>query len=221
MKQSNKSNKIKILIIMLIIIIGIIMVAIKGFNFDLKYKNTQSIELHLQTQFNISDIKNITNEVLGKQKVMIQKVEVYEESVLITSTSISDEQKNDIITKINEKYGLELKAEDTTIENVAHTKGRDIIKPYMVQFIIATIVTLVYMGIRYYKLNAIKSIARTLGTLMIAQIVLFSIIAITRIPIGRLTIPLVIIVYLTTLYIMASKLEQELKEKKIQETENK
>ena len=41
MKQSNKSNKIKILIIMLIIIIGIIMVAIKGFNFDLKYKNTQ------------------------------------------------------------------------------------------------------------------------------------------------------------------------------------
>ncbi len=221
MKQSNKSNKIKILIIMLIIIIGIIMVAIKGFNFDLKYKNTQSIELHLQTQFNISDIKNITNEVLGKQKVMIQKVEVYEESVLITSTSISDEQKNDIITKINEKYGLELKAEDTTIENVAHTKGRDIIKPYMVQFIIATIVTLVYMGIRYYKLNAIKSIARTLGTLMIAQIVLFSIIAITRIPIGRLTIPMVIIVYLTTLYIMASKLEQELKEKKIQETENK
>ena len=221
MKQSNKSNKIKILIIMLIIIIGIIMVAIKGFNFDLKYKNTQSIELHLQTQFNISDIKNITNEVLGKQKVMIQKVEVYEESVLITSTSISDEQKNDIITKINEKYGLELKAEDTTIENVAHTKGRDIIKPYMVQFIIATIVTLVYMGIRYYKLNAIKSIARTLGTLMIAQIVLFSIIAITRIPIVRLTIPLVIIVYLTTLYIMASKLEQELKEKKIQETENK
>lgn len=221
MKQSNKSNKIKILIIMLIIIIGIIMVAIKGFNFDLKYKNTQSIELHLQTQFNISDIKNITNEVLGKQKVMIQKVEVYEESVLITSTSISDEQKNDIITKINEKYGLELKAEDTTIENVAHTKGRDIIKPYMVQFIIATIVTLVYMGIRYYKLNAIKSIARTLGTLMIAQIVLFSIISITRIPIGRLTIPMVIIVYLTTLYIMASKLEQELKEKKIQETENK
>ncbi|MFR2570755.1 MAG: hypothetical protein ACLS90_03505 [Clostridia bacterium] len=221
MKQSNKSNKIKILIIMLIIIIGIIMVAIKGFNFDLKYKNTQSIELHLQTQFNISDIKNITNEVLGKQKVMIQKVEVYEESVLITSTSISDEQKNDIITKINEKYGLELKAEDTTIENVAHTKGRDIIKPYMVQFIIATIVTLVYMGIRYYKLNAIKSIARTLGTLMIAQIVLFSIIAITRIPIGRLTIPMVIIVYLTTLYIMASKLEQELKENKIQETENK
>ena len=56
---------------------------------------------------------------------------------------------------------------------------------------------------------------------MIAQIVLFSIIAITRIPIGRLTIPMVIIVYLTTLYIMASKLEQELKEKKIQETENK
>ena len=79
MKQSNKSNKIKILIIMLIIIIGIIMVAIKGFNFDLKYKNTQSIELHLQTQFNISDIKNITNEVLGKQKVMIQKVEVESE----------------------------------------------------------------------------------------------------------------------------------------------
>ena len=128
MKQFIKSKQLKIVLIILVIIAGIVMIAVKGFNFDLKYQDTQRVELYLQTEFNNADIKQITNEVFGNQKVMIQKVEVFEDSVSITTTSISDEQKNNLITKINEKYGTELTAEDTQVENIAHTRGRDLIK---------------------------------------------------------------------------------------------
>ena len=103
MKQFIKSKQLKMIVIALIIIAGIIMIAVKGFNFDLKYQNIQKVELYLQTEFNISDIKQITNDVFGNQKVMIQKVEVFEDSVSITTTSISDEQKSNLITKINAK----------------------------------------------------------------------------------------------------------------------
>ena len=220
MKQLIKSKQLKIVLIVLIILAGIVMIAVKGFNFDLKYQDTQRVELYLETEFNISDIKQITNEVFGNQKVMIQKVEVFEDSVSITTTSISDEQKNNLITKINEKYGTELKAEDIQIEDIAHTRGRDIIKPYIMPFAIAVIATLVYIGIRYYKLNTAKVILKSIGILLLSQVLLFSVIAITRMPIGRLTIPMVILVYLLTLFGMTSRYEKNLANRKKEEVEH-
>ena len=221
MKQFIKSKQLKIILIILVILAGIVMIAVKGFNFDLKYQDTQRVELYLQTEFNNADIKQITNDVFGNQKVMIQKVEVFEDSVSITTTSISDEQKNNLITKINEKYGTELTAEDTQVENIAHTRGRDLIKPYILPFAIAVIATLVYLGIRYYKLNTAKVLAKSIGILLLTQILLFSVIAITRIPIGRLTIPMVLLVYLVTLFVMTNRFEKNLKNKEIEEKKEK
>ena len=221
MKQLIKSKQLKIVLIVLIILAGIVMIAVKGFNFDLKYQDTQRVELYLQTEFNISDIKEITDDVFGSQKVMIQKVEVFEDSVSITTTSISDEQKSNLITKINEKYGTELTAEDTQVENIAHTRGRDIIKPYIIPFIVAVVATLVYLGIRYYKLNLVKVVAKSIGILLLTQILLFCIMAITRIPIGRLTIPMVLLVYLVTLYAMTNRFENNLNKKEIEEEKEK
>lgn len=221
MKQFIKSKQLRIILIALIIIAGIVMIAVKGFNFDLKYQDTQKVELYLQTEFNIGDIKQITNEVFGNQKVMIQKVEVFEDSVSITTTSISDEQKNNLVTKVNEKYGTELKAEDIQIENIAHTRGRDIIKPYIIPFAIAIIATLIYIGIRYYKLKTVNVILTSIGIMVLAQILLFCVMAITRIPIGRLTIPLVIFVYLVTLFGITNRFENKLKKKNLEKNKGK
>ena len=221
MKEFIKSKQLKIILIALVIIAGIVMIAVKGFNFDLKYQDTQRVELYLKTEFNISDIRQITDEVFGNQKVMIQKVEVFEDSVSITTTSISDEQKSNLITKINEKYGTEITAEDTTVENIGHTRGRDIIKPYIVPFAIAAIVVLIYLGIRYYKLSIAKVIAKSIGIMALAQILLFSVMAIARIPIGRVTIPMVILVYLLTLFGITTKFEKDLSKKKLEENKDK
>ena len=51
---------------------------------------------------------------------------------------------------------------------------------------------------------------KTLCTIVIAQATLFSVIAITRIPVGRLTIPMVIVVYLFTLYALTHNYENKL-----------
>ena len=214
MKQLTENKKLKTIVIILIILAGIIMVAVKGFNFDLKYKNAQSVELYLQKEFNDDDIKSITNEVFGKQKVMIQKVEVYENSVLITTSSISDEQKNDLITKINEKYETELKAEDINVNEVAHTQGRDIIKPYIQSFAIVTAIILVYFMIRYYKQNPLKVLIQSIGIIGLAQILLLGIMVIARIPVSIATIPLVLLVYMISTYICTSRFEKNIVEQK-------
>ncbi len=212
--MKKKTNKILILLMILIIIAGILMIIFKGFNFDLKYQDTKQIEFGLDKQFSISDIKAITDEVLNNEPVLIRKVEVYEDAVNITAREITDEQKANIITKVNEKYGTDLNADEIEIATVAHTKGKDIIMPYVVPFIIATIIILIYMMIKYYKLNSGKVLLKTIGIIILAQVLLFSIMAITRIPIGRLTIPLVLTVYMLTLVWYTTKLENQLKTKK-------
>lgn len=221
MKKSNNKIKVIVLLIAVIIIAGIAVTLTLGFNFDLKYQDTKKIELYLNKDFTIQDIKQITNDVMPNQPVIIQKVEVFEDTVSIIAKDINDEQKNNIVTKINEKYQTELSADETKIETIPNTRGRDIIKPYIMPFVIATIIILLYISIRYYKLGIIKSILRSVVLLVIAQVILFSLIAITRIPIGRLTIPMVLIVYMLTLLGTTTFFENKLTKIKKEEEKNK
>ena len=212
MKEISKKTKIVAFLIAIIVIAGIIVTLTIGLRFDLRYQTAKRIELYLQKEFNVEDIKKITDETIPNQEVIIQKVEVYEDSVSILSKDITEEQKSNLIDKINEKYGTELSADNIEITTVPHTRGRDIIRPYVIPFIIATVIILVYMAIRYHRLGIIKTIIKTILTLIVTQALLLSIIAITRIPIGRFTIPMVLAVYVLTLIGITSSFEKKLKD---------
>lgn len=208
MKQT--ITKISVVLITIILVAGAAMMFIKGLAFDLQYQDNQKIEVNLEKEFDKKDIKEIAKEVFENQPVMIQAIEVYKDTVSITTTEITEEQKNNFVSKINEKYQLELKAEDVEIENVPHVRGRDIIKPYIVPFIISTVIILIYLLIRYYKLNSMEILVQAIGTIGLAQLVLLALMAITRMPIGRFTIPTVILVYMLSLYACTSKFEKDL-----------
>ena len=209
-QKMTKKSKIIIAIIALVIIVGTIVTLTIGLNFDLKYRDSKNIELYLETDFNISDIKQITDEVMPGEQVIIQKVEVYEDTVSITAKDITDKQKQSLIDKVNEKYGTTLSADSIETKNIPNTRGRDIIKPYLQPFTIATLIILVYMAIRYRKLGVIRILLKTIIVSLVAQATLLSIMAITRIPIGTVTIPLVITVYLLTLIGLTTHFEKKL-----------
>lgn len=217
MKEITKKQKILMIILAIIIIAGLVITFTLGFNFDLRMQETKKVELYLENSFEIADIKNIANEVFSNQDVIIQKVEVYEDSVSITTKEITEEQKQSLIDKINEKYGTELTADSTAIVTIPHTRGRDLLKPYVMTFSIATIIILVYMMIRYRKLGIIKTLLKVVFISVMAQATLFSVIAITRIPIGRLTIPLVLVVYVLSLLGTTNYFEKKLANKKQEE----
>lgn len=210
MKELNKKSKISIILILIVIIAGVAIILTKGLNFDLRYEATKKIELYIGKEFEIADIKGITDETIPNQSVSIQKVEAFEDSVDIISKDITDEQKTNLINKVNEKYGTELTADSIEIESIPHTRGRDIVKPYILPFVIATIIILVYIAIRYHKLGIIKTLLKTVGISVLAQLILLSIMAITRIPVGRLTIPMVIIVYMLTLIGITDNFEKKM-----------
>lgn len=209
-----KKTKIIAIIIAIIIIAGIAVTATIGLNYDLRYQSAQKIELYIEKDFNNSDIKNIVNEVMPNTPVIIQKVEVFEDTVSITAKEITDEQKQNIISKVNEKYGTNLSADSTEIESISNTRGRDLVKPYIFGFVMSILIILIYIAVRYMNLGVLKTLGQTILTLVLTQAVLLSVIAITRVPVGRLTMPIVVAVYLLTLIGLTTKFEKDLATKK-------
>ena len=103
MEKLTKKTKAIFLILAVVIIAGIMVVATTGFNVELKMKQNNRVELYLEKDFEISDIKEITNEVFQYKPTVIQKVEVFGDTVSITADEITDEQKQQLVNKVNEK----------------------------------------------------------------------------------------------------------------------
>lgn len=206
MKQRNKKI-IAIAILALIILAGIVVVNILGFNKQLEFKQGQSIDVYVRKEIDEKKIKEIANEVLGKEN-MVQLVEIYKDMVTIRAEQITEEQKNNIVNKIKENYEFEQTAEETVIKTVPATRILDMYKHYVVPMLISGVIILAYMLIRYNKKGVIKVLLRTILIPIIAELVLLSLIAITRIPLGVYTPILVIIVYLASIVFVTKKNEE-------------
>ncbi len=218
MKQLiNKNKKLCIIAIIaiVIIIIGIIVIATKGFNKELKYSQTQSIDIYVEQEVDRDKIKDIANEVLGKEN-MIEVIEIYQDLVNIRAKNISDEQKDTIISKIKENYEFSQTSENTTIKTVPETRIKDMYKKYIIPFVISAILVLIYITIRYYKKGIVNTITRTIMIPIISELVLLSIMAIIRFPIGRFTPVLFTVVYIISVIFTINKIEK-LEDKNVSE----
>ena len=75
----------------IVILVGIIITVAVGFNVDMCYRDYNLVDIKIGQDFNINDIKTITNEVFQKQNVEIQKAGVYSDNVVIKVNNITDE----------------------------------------------------------------------------------------------------------------------------------
>ena len=206
MKQKNKKI-IAIAVLALVILIGIVVVNIWGFHKELRFEQSQSIDVYIEQEVDKDKIKDIADEVLGMNN-MVQTIEIYQDMITIRARSISEEQKNSIIIKLKENYEFKQTAEETTINTIPATRIRDMYKKYILPFAISEVIVLVYMIIRYYKKGILKVAARAVGIPVVAELVLLSWMAIVRISIGRFTPILVILVYILAIMCVVKECEE-------------
>ncbi len=216
----DKKKKILYTVIALIIIVGILITCIWGFNVNISYVEHKQVDIYIGKEFNSEDINKIAKEVLGKQEIRVQKVEVYEDMVSINAKEITNEQLEQINQKINEKYELENKADSLTITSVPKIRLLDEIKPYIIPAIISAVIIIVYSVIRYRKIGVLKLLISLVKSLVLPQAIYFSILAITRLPICRLTMPVALVILVVTLFVEYNNLEKA-KDKKDLETKKK
>lgn len=212
-----KKNLIGILL-GIIIIIGIILTATMGLNLDLMYSSHKSIDINLQKQFENEDVYKIAKEVFENQKVKVQKVELYEDMVSIIVKDATDEQLENLNTKLNEKYELENTKDDMVITNVPSVEISDLVKPYIlpvsISFVIIIIYLVIYMAINNRvnrKLSILKEISKAILTIIGIELLYLSVFAITRFEINYITLPIGIIIYAFTTILILMNLEKQYK----------
>ena len=219
-----KMKKLIYAILICIIIAGIVVIATVGLKADIVYSKNVKIEIFLGKTFEMKDMKNIIEEVFPNERKLVQEIELFEDSVSITlADNRAEEELNtkveELNKKINEKYDLDNKTEDITITHNPKVKLSSIIIPYISGLSISLIIILIYVSIRYKKLGVLNILLTYILSILGAEMLLLSIIAITRFPINRTVIPLGLLLLVVIITILGLLNEKKLS--KVNEAENK
>ena len=218
MKELLKNKKLIYIVIALIIIIGIISIFVLRLNFTLMYSEHTRINVYLGKNYELQDIKQISQEVFGDQEIIYQEIETFHDSLAITVKQATEEQITNLETKLKEKYEIDSEEEILQVNEVGHLRGRDIVRPYIIPMIISTLVILAYVGIRYLNLGIFRTTFTLFLRLIISEALLLSVIAIGRIPIGIYTMPVAIILYLLVIIYSIIGFEKKLAKKNMEES---
>lgn len=205
-------NIIIYIIICLIIIAGIAVWDSKGFNSELQYSSRYQIEISNNTGIEKSDIEQIASEVLGDKRYFVQEVETFGNYVTIVSEEITEEQKNEIVQKFNDKYQTEVNSDDIAIKYIPFTRVKDVIKHFVFTGVITLGIIMIYFLVRFRNLGWKFIIFSTLFYPVIAEILMYSIMAIVRIPFGRLAIALSIGLYIAVVIVLTCIFENKRKD---------
>lgn len=211
-KKTKMKNKLLYILIAIVIIAGIVVGYTAKFKFSLAYDNSIRVEMYIGKDYTKADVEAIAKEAFGTKEVLIQKIEFFNDSVAITVRESNDEKLNNLVAKVNEKYGTTLAKEDLTVVDVPHYRGRDIMSNYIVPIAISAVLIIVYSIIRFRKIELAKVVAKLLIWPIIVEALYLSILAIARIPIIYYTLPLGIILAVITLTIITYKNEKKLVE---------
>ena len=182
---------------------------VKGFNIELQYSNRQQMILSSSTELDISKIEEISKSILENKEVKVQKVERFGNAVEIVSNEISNEEKENIIKKINEECNADISNDDIKIVDIPNTRIRDILKPYILPGIVTFAAVLLYFIIMYHKIGLNKVLLRGILLPIITERLYYSIIAITRVPFGRIVNSIAIGLYIISIGALAIYFQNE------------
>ena len=202
------NKKVGLLALVLLVIAGLVVVLLKGFNVSLMSRQHESLDIVLAQSFEMKDMKEICNKVFGNKKYVVRTIEVFSDAVNINVESATDEEKQNLITEINNKYGLNLTTENITVRVNSNVRIRDMVIPYVLPGFVSMVLITIYLIIRFRKLNAFKMLGSVYGFILITLAVIASIVAIARIPFSSLIVNLMAVSCIVELVIANAYLEK-------------
>ena len=210
-------KKIIYAILVCIIIAGIVVIATIGLNADLIYSKNVEIDVYIGKLIDEKDIQTIVDEVFPGERNIVQEIELFEDMVSITIPDTRTEEElnskvEELNTKINEKYEIENTTDDIQITHNSKIRLSSVVMPYLVVLGISIVIVLVYVALRYKKLGVAKTLINYVLAIVGSELVLLSIIAITRFPVNRIIVPVGLVLLLAVITVLGFKNEKKLNE---------
>ena len=202
------NKKVLILGLSLLILAGIVVVLFRGFNVNFMLEQHEVIEFVIGKDFEMEEVSDICHEVFGNKKVVLKIVEVFNDSVSINVESITNEEKQNLVSKLNEKFGTTKTIDEIEVKTVANVRIRDWVKPYIKPISISAIIILRYIAVKFREENVFKLLTKIVGVVILTIAAILSILAILRIPMSPIYIMILTSVALVEVMIYINKHEK-------------
>lgn len=199
-KLLEKNKKVLIILLILIIVSGIIVVSTIGFKKTSEYTSGTKIEVYIPKGYDKKDIIDIAEKTFNNRDIVFYELEKLNQVACIKVNEYTEEELTAFKNEVAQKYDIDVEKLEVYEVLVPATRISSIVEPYAMPCIITTLLVLVYIFIRGFKTdNMFKNILNMLLILIAVEGLYFSLIAILRIPIGTLTMPIALVLFIITL----------------------
>ena len=182
-----KHKNIILIVSLVVVIAGLIYGFSTGYVFDIDFKGGTRIQVDLNEEYNNSEISDIVKEVCG-QTPEVQSSSSGNNSVTITTQTISEEESSNIVDALSQRY---TNMGDATIKNVQASYGKELINTAIISVIVSIVLLLVYIAIRFKTLGYTAALSAVLG-LIFDVCFLFAIYGIFKFPINSTFVAVVL-----------------------------
>lgn len=140
------------------------------YNFDIDFAGGTQMEFRMDsTELNASvlnDIQALVKETTGVEPNAPQITGDAKDQVIIRSTSLTSEQRADVITAMQEKYGL---TDDDLLSNedVGKTVGDDLKKAALLSSVVAVVLMLIYISFRFEFTSGLAAVICLIHDLLV------------------------------------------------------
>lgn len=207
-------KKIVLLGIILLIVAGAVVVALKGFKVSLILQKHESLKLIIGKEVMLDDMNKICEDVFGDKTFIIRRVDRFDDAINVRVESITNEEKEQLVTKINDKYDVEIDAANITVKANSNIRIRDIIRPYVKPVIISAVLIVAFLIVRFRKMNPIKILGNAALLIVVTEAVIASVLSIARIPLTATILNVMAVVAVIELIIFVEKLGKKYSEVK-------
>ena len=196
------SKKIILLGIILLIVAGIVVVALKGFKVSLTLQKHESLNIVVGKEITLKDAKEICEDVFGNKRFVVKHLDRFEDAINVRVESITNEEKADIVKKINEKYEVNIEAANFAVKFNSNIRIRDILKLYFKPVVISTVLIIAFVIVRFRNSNPVKILANVALKILVTEGCIASVISITRIPLSSFIINVMAVVAVVKLVLV-------------------
>ena len=152
-----KWRKVTLGLSLLLVIVSIVLFFVRGLNLDVDFTGGTTVYVNIGQEFNNNDISAVVKDAIGVDASTVQKSGETGQEVVIKVRSLSTEERSKLFDAIAEKYNLNDDAL-LQVDNVDATVGKELSRSAVVSAIIAIILMLLYISIRFEFFSGLAAI---------------------------------------------------------------
>lgn len=166
----------------LITLAGLIALAVNGLVMDIEFKGGNIIQVDIGKQFDNNEVARIVETASGvKQPPIIQKTGAKQDKVSISTTSITDVQRNNIVNALKQRYGF---TSQPTFKTVQPTFGVELQRRAILATIVSSLGILVYVAFRFRTMSGFSAGTTAVVSLVHDAFIMLSVYSIFRVPLN-------------------------------------